>query len=314
MRGGNDGLYLGLEGVENEWKSKLPKPHHYTSFDEWNNRQAGTMKPLEASRVQHHDRYNVTLYKGTTLFSNCYQQEEKSTNPAHWMMKLGLMFELTTCYSRNFASKVFTEQIRMPFNQMYMHQCPDPFVSDWKWGKTIFSIVSTNMLNHEIIDKNTKYFSTGFVPKEERKEDYYHCFEDVYLSNRNGIWLQMPANHVNFRIDSAKLSGEPAMALSTPEDVKSSLPIGSVQTYCPAATAQEKISSARIKIFQRTNTKFLRSFINLPEVLVLAQKYTSVPIEVVTVNDTSTVADQIRLFNSFDVLITSHGSHLANGM
>ena len=35
---------------------------------------------------------------------------------------------------------------------------------------------------------------------------------------------------------------------------------------------------------------------------------------VVTVNASTSMADQIRLFNEFDVLITPHGSHLANGI
>jgi hypothetical protein len=58
----------------------------------------------------------------------------------------------------------------------------------------------------------------------------------------------------------------------------------------------------------------LRKFTNLDDVVKLAQEYTTVPVEVVTVNESTTVQEQIRLFNSFDVLITSHGSHLANGL
>ena len=53
---------------------------------------------------------------------------------------------------------------------------------------------------------------------------------------------------------------------------------------------------------------------NLQDVVALAQKYTTIPVEVVTANETTTVAEQIKLFNSFDVLITAHGSHLANGI
>ena len=45
-----------------------------------------------------------------------------------------------------------------------------------------------------------------------------------------------------------------------------------------------------------------------------AQKYTSIPVQVVTVNASTSVTEQIRLFNNFDVLITPHGSHLANGI
>ena len=58
----------------------------------------------------------------------------------------------------------------------------------------------------------------------------------------------------------------------------------------------------------------LRRFLNLPDVVKLAQSYTDVPVEVVTVNETTSVPEQIRIFNQFDVLITSHGSHLANGI
>lgn len=73
-------------------------------------------------------------------------------------------------------------------------------------------------------------------------------------------------------------------------------------------------TNARIKIFQRTQTENLRAFINVDEVMALAQEYTTVPVEIVTVNKSSSIKDQIILFNSFDVMLTPHGSHLANGI
>ena len=73
-------------------------------------------------------------------------------------------------------------------------------------------------------------------------------------------------------------------------------------------------SEARIKIFQRTATKMLRKFVNMDEVVRLVQEYTLLPVEVVTVNDATSIIDQIKVFNSFDILITSHGSQLANGI
>ena len=71
---------------------------------------------------------------------------------------------------------------------------------------------------------------------------------------------------------------------------------------------------ARINIFQRTATFSLRKFLNINEVLKLAQSYTTVPVEIVSVNASTSIAEQIKLFNDFDVLITPHGSHLANGI
>ena len=46
----------------------------------------------------------------------------------------------------------------------------------------------------------------------------------------------------------------------------------------------------------------------------MVQEYTTIPVEIITANETTTLAEQIRSFNSFDILITSHGSHLTNGM
>ena len=73
-------------------------------------------------------------------------------------------------------------------------------------------------------------------------------------------------------------------------------------------------SEARIKIFKRTSTTMLRKFVNMDEVVKLAQEYTLLPVEIVTVNDATSIVDQIEVFNSFDILITSHGSQLANGI
>lgn len=57
-----------------------------------------------------------------------------------------------------------------------------------------------------------------------------------------------------------------------------------------------------------------RNFINIKQVIALAQEYTSEKVEVVTVNSQTSVREQIKLFNSIDVLITCHGSHLTNGI
>ena len=38
------------------------------------------------------------------------------------------------------------------------------------------------------------------------------------------------------------------------------------------------------------------------------------PVDILTINASSTVEEQIRTFNEFDILITPHGSHLANGI
>ena len=79
-------------------------------------------------------------------------------------------------------------------------------------------------------------------------------------------------------------------------------------------SADTKPTNARIKIFQRTETSAPRSFVNLEEVKTFLQQYTTVPISVVTTTEKQKIQEQIRLFNSFDILLTVHGSHLTNGV
>ena len=127
-----------------------------------------------------------------------------------------------------------------------------------------------------------------------------------------------------FRKEAARLIGEPKAALESSE-VDTGGVLMELPSYCPrdphtylkrgskSLVYREK-SNARILIFQRTGTSMLRKFTNLNDVIREVQQFTNFPVEVVTVNSTTSVKDQIKLFNSFDVLITPHGSHLANGI
>lgn len=60
----------------------------------------------------------------------------------------------------------------------------------------------------------------------------------------------------------------------------------------------------RIHVFKRTEGRGLREFVNLDEVVALAQTYTSLPIEVVTINSTTSVQAQAAIFRAFDLLIS----------
>ena len=82
-----------------------------------------------------------TFYIGSTLYANCYQQPADSMNPAHWMMKLGTMFEIATCAIHNTELGPMNNMFMsggpgaadLPMKQLYLHQCPNPALTDWKW-------------------------------------------------------------------------------------------------------------------------------------------------------------------------------------
>ena len=318
VRSGIDGLVIGIDGRDNDWTTKHLNIPDLVSEKEWNDvlKKKKSMKiPLVAKRVKLMS-YNVTMKKGNTLFSNCYQQALDSTNPAHLLMKVGLIYELSVCYSRNNEAAIFKDFLSLRFRNMFMHQCPDPNTTDWKWGQNIMDIITRKTTEvTQFYDGEPAQRTIDIVgyPKDGLGDfRTLTCFEDLFVSMRNGIWLQMPFNQINFRKDTAKYIGEPKQALSKPETVAAILPSRARQDYCPPDGSKK--STARIKVFERSATRMLRKFLNMDEVVTIAQDFTSVPVEIVTVNDTTSVLDQIRLFNSFDVLITSHGSHLANGI
>ena len=58
-------------------------------------------------------------------------------------------------------------------------------------------------------------FSLVNIPIGESYE--LTCFEDVYTSTRQGVWMQQFEILIQFRKDAARIYGEPAEALSHPE-------------------------------------------------------------------------------------------------
>ena len=150
------------------------------------------------------------------------------------------------------------------------------------------------------------------------------CFSDIYLSQRNGVWMNRLSDHILFRKEGAKIIGEPK-ALLEADEVDTGKVLTQLPEFCPRdphtylkrgakSLIYKEKSNAKISIFQRTDTSMLRKFTNLDEVIRAVQQFTNLPVNVVTVNGTTSVKEQIKLFNSFDILITPHGSHLANGI
>lgn len=137
------------------------------------------------------------------------------------------------------------------------------------------------------------------------------CFEDVYLSARQDHWIQGSDNNIAFRKDSAFMTGEPEEAKQYYERTVQ-FSSNMRQSYCPAKGSLKSL--AKIKIFQRTENRNPRTIINIKEVAATLQLFSIYPIEVVTTTEKAPLVDQIRLFNSFDILVTTPGSHLANGV
>lgn len=325
IKGGYDGVVVGIEGIDNDWRHRVGQNPHIISADEWNKHTELNTKfhPLRVHRLQENDSVvDIRVMNGSSLYMNCYQQPADSMNPAHWLMKLGTLYELASCAVRNKQigsfNDMFKNQWILPISQFYLHQCPNPFLTDWKWGENILTIIRDQVDQASIFSKdNPRFFNDDGYLKHNKSKPFYKltCFEDVYLSQRTGIWMQKSPNLLEFRKDSAKIIGEPAEALTIPEKLEDFHEYGTPmrnQPYCHNPGTGRPFP--RIRVFQRSGTKSLRKFVNLPEVIQLLQEFSDRPVVVITANATTSIAEQIRLFNQFDVLVTPHGSHLANGI
>lgn len=123
--------------------------------------------------------------------------------------------------------------------------------------------------------------------------------------------MQKSYNLMEFRKDSAKFVGEPAEALVVPEVDADFRAFGQAMknpVYCTSGPGG--VPQPRVRIFQRSGVKNTRAFTNLRDVMKAIQMYTSLPVEVFTVNATTSIADQVRYFNQWDILITPHGRYV----
>jgi hypothetical protein len=120
------------------------------------------------------------------------------------------------------------------------------------------------------------------------------CFEDIIFETQYGNWF--PATPYMSKWRHSLLE-----SVGILDD--NSVPDDGLSKRCLS-------NQLRIHVFKRTEGRGLREFVNLDEVVALAQSYTSLPIEAITINSTTSVQDQARIFRAFDLLITSHGVRL----
>jgi hypothetical protein len=184
------------------------------------------------------------------------------------------------------------------FDSLAFHQCAsyDRVMRQglWAWGKTVFEAATRDWLKVGLWQGPDQIH----VIQLNKPNQEWICFEDLLFETQYGSWFPAPAYISNWRhilLESAGLRD------------------GNTISGGDEGLAERCLSNQlRIHVFKRTEGRGVREFVNLDEVVALAQTYTFLPIEVVTINSTTPVRVQATLFRAFDLLITSHGSQIAN--
>jgi hypothetical protein len=308
ISGGKDGVYVGTDEEVNEWTHKVTGG---ISTAVWNsNGGRGSMDAVLFSLPNVSTVANYTHVRGSSFMIGCSRQLPDMIYPSMWISKLGSVYEIGRMYANSSTfNSTFNENVPDSFQNMVMHQCADPAVTDWEWGKAVLAVTLAAAMETKMFhggDSENPTVISGYFYNE--RVDELVCFDDVYVSLRSGIWLQGAEDLVTFRKHLADIVGEPAEALTKPEEPPVVMGPTTLQPYC---TTDGTKSKAKIKIYQRYEG---RKFLNLEEVKALVQKYTSVPVEVVSAGLNTSITDLIKLFNDFDVLVTPEGGHLTNGL
>eukprot|EP00889_Picochlorum_renovo_P006389 jgi/Picre1/33419/NNA_008743.t1 len=234
-------------------------------------------RPLSAKTMNASVVQMVGLFKGLSYISNCWRRPLKDTNPAHWAMKLGTLY---TILHENITTNA---PILSRLKRVVFHQCANPFSSGWEWGKFLWNKTIENAVAHRHFQRNevpSVLWASELHKFKDVIQSNFICFEEVIWDTAYGLWIPKRAVQQWTR----------DMKNITPEEPRKNT----------------------IGVFERKTGTALRRFDNIGDIIRVAGRYTKEPIKIFSVDESTSPDDQVKQFNSMDILITSHGSQLAN--
>lgn len=229
------------------------------------------------------------------------------TNLAHFLFGYGNIYALS---------------VNSSFDTVVFLRCPDKKVlNNWPMGNLLYDIIMSKW-----IVKKPNLSAIKTHPVSEVGLIYY-CFQELYMHSHWGVLL--PTKHLADKLRNdilVSMGNDRSATMSFPNhscismhgkkvsqfQERKDLPL---PAHVPVGGLNKWSRNLVIYIFQRhSRTSYhTRKIDNTEEIIMLLQsKFTSVPVLVVTTSPRDSVAEQVKVFNSFDILITPTGSHLAN--
>mmetsp|Transcript_4869 Transcript_4869/g.17411 ORF Transcript_4869/g.17411 Transcript_4869/m.17411 type:complete len:536 (+) Transcript_4869:359-1966(+) len=235
----------------------------------------------------------VYVLKGKSLMLHCWRVHN-NPHPLHYLFGYGAVLSVLFASSSEFET----------LDHVVFHQCPNPYQGG-DFHKIIWEIILKESFAKKLFNSETRLYTT--------KSHQLLCMEHV---EDNGWMDKQPYRSGPF------LEGPPYMGADAQIFQTWKTRFAEYLEVCrPRAFAilEEQLlldshdTSPRIAIFQRQgdSRNGLRRFVNLLEVKTLARMY-SKNVEAITVSAETKLEEIVSTFNSFDVLITPHGSQIVN--
>jgi len=281
-----------------------------------NHHLAGASKIVQLNASELRDTLWVP---GSTLLSECIWA---GPNQAHFLFGLHSYFEWSLSKPPNLPT----------FNRVFFAFCSPPKFNKvrWPWGTTVTDAFFQRMLKQRIItDRHQPYME--FSDKGPR----YTCFEELYVYEDWGVLLSSEAVAREFRkavVSPAVLYHhkakqrnnrrilrmilQPESYLRAKSKLQSRLPSkpdSKSPPKPPPGSLKERCSNGSLHIayFKRTAGD-KRAAHNVDAIYQSVRAFTSHPLFTISTDRMLTMDRQFLEFNSFDILISPVGSHLAN--
>ena len=224
---------------------------------------------------------------GATLVVGCWRIARNRRQPSHFMFGFGKLFALLNDDHQPFH-----------LDNVVFFQCPDHQVGPkTDFFNAVWNIIHDSGRHSGWFNHSTRFFSVG---KDETRP--LLCADSIYFDHHVGYSL---GQNADITISAWRRNIQRYLD-NVPADASSFSKGGNQTRTC----GRHKL---RIAIFFRSEGSALRKFSNLNDVLQVAENITP-EVRMVTLNSNSTFVEAVDYFNSFDILITPHGSHLTSGI
>jgi hypothetical protein len=233
---------------------------------------------------------NTYILSGKSLLVQCWRASETSS-PSHFLFGYGKLFAL-----------INDDEGKERFDNVVFFQCPTPFIGNQDdFFHSVWQIVYRVGFNKGWFTKLTRFYTTS-----QQNSNHNLCIRSALLDFSVGLSFGLNWNRSIVAWKKALADYVPSkyQKLESTMYVESTL-----------FNFEECSDNLRIAIFVRNEGRVgLRRFLNFDDVFNLAASFTARPVNIMSIGSDDSFMRAVELMNSYDILITPHGSHLTNAL
>jgi len=247
-------------------------------------------RPILLPKTVYSRMTNITFVEKMFVL-NCWRQKRHVTNPAHFFMGMGKLF-VHSSYNESF----------LPFDTVLYHHCPS--TGGWPWGEFVEELIWDYATSRGAVLDVGAGGQKIVLPYEEGGDianSTVICGKAVY---------QEPFSVALF------------LGHNKPEDIRAWRKLVqrkfNLSNVSPTSAGvisrydRNCVKSLKVAAWKRTEGSALRHMTNMAQVKNLVADYTDIPLIVLNSHSKMLPKDQISVFRSFDILISTHGAQLTN--